>query len=162
MNASSTLDSSSRSTKSQNECYNCGKPGGLMRDCRARKQRNGRQLKWCSFHRSNKFDTTECKDQMNDENACGSSGKNSKNRQGNNRNNIHNRNRSNNNNNQDIQNYGPVDQANINTTTPTTTTVPMYINVQRSIIPTAATIMEPSLPSGVACITLLPEPSRFS
>lgn len=46
------LDSSSRSIISRSKCFNSGKPGHLMRDCRSRKKRNSRQVKWCDLHKN--------------------------------------------------------------------------------------------------------------
>ena len=163
---SSPLDSSSRSAKPRIKCFACGKPGHVMRDCRSRKQQNGRKVKWCSLHKTNKHDNSECKNQLNNVSSRGSSGNNhSNNRQGNNRNSETNNNPQHR---QNAETFHQVNQA--HTAVTTSRTVPLYTNFQQqsnapaaglntetapqsgvgySFTPVAGTNMEPTPPSGV-------------
>lgn len=92
MSASSPLDSSLRSTTTQNKCSNFGKPGHLVRDCRSRKHVTVDRFNVAAFTKQMNM-ITQCKNRMNNGTTSNSSGYSNTNRYGKSWNNSHNRNR---------------------------------------------------------------------
>ncbi|CAN0058710.1 unnamed protein product [Sphacelaria rigidula] len=68
MTATSPLDSSATPTKFTGKCFSCGRPGHHSRDCRSKRQPNSRSrtVKWCTLHRTDKHDDSECNQIIND------------------------------------------------------------------------------------------------